>query len=456
MKKYFIILLPLSFINYAAGQVDSLWTKTFGGDGYDEGTSVQQTSDNGYIISGFTESFGNGSIDAWLIKTNTNGDTIWTKTFGGDGYDGATFVQQTSDSGYIFTGVINSNNNYPGWLGDIWLFKTDENGNQEWNHSFDFGDYDFPKYIEQTDDLGYLIVGSADSYGVQYPDILVIKTDENGTEEWHKIIGTEEDWESGYNGHETNDGGFIILGSKYSEPWLIKLNSQGDVEWQNIYETNYNDDWYGFDVITNSNGSYYIICQNLIKTDLLGNIIWMNENIKGGSIELTNDGNYAILDNYGYGNTGLVKIDYNGQIQWQNQDIIGINFEMNNDNSFAILKNYDSNILLIKTTSDETMESTSNVNIPVFFNFHQNYPNPFNPVTTLRYDLPEAAMVNITIYDMMGRIVKNLVSSQQNAGYKSIQWDATNNTGQPVSAGLYLYTIQAGQYQQTKKMVLLK
>jgi arabinogalactan endo-1,4-beta-galactosidase len=85
-----------------------------------------------------------------------------------------------------------------------------------------------------------------------------------------------------------------------------------------------------------------------------------------------------------------------------------------------------------------------------------NYPNPFNPVTTLQYDLPEDAMVNITIYDMMGRVVSNLVSSQQNAGYKSIQWDATNNTGQPVSAGLYLYTIQAGDYIQTKKMVLLK
>jgi hypothetical protein len=94
--------------------------------------------------------------------------------------------------------------------------------------------------------------------------------------------------------------------------------------------------------------------------------------------------------------------------------------------------------------------------IPSTFAIHQNHPNPFNPVTTLQYDLPEDAMVNITIYDMMGRVVSNLVSSQQNAGYKSVQWNATNNKGQPVSAGLYLYTIQAGNYTQTKKMVLLK
>ena len=94
--------------------------------------------------------------------------------------------------------------------------------------------------------------------------------------------------------------------------------------------------------------------------------------------------------------------------------------------------------------------------IPEQFSLHQNYPNPFNPVTTLQYDLPEDGFVNITIYDMMGRVVSNLVSSQQNAGYKSVQWNATNNAGKPVSAGLYLYTIEAGEFRQVRKMVLLK
>jgi hypothetical protein len=94
--------------------------------------------------------------------------------------------------------------------------------------------------------------------------------------------------------------------------------------------------------------------------------------------------------------------------------------------------------------------------IPNVYILGQNYPNPFNPVTTLRYDLPEDALVNITIYDIMGKIVNNLVSNQQNAGYKSIQWNATNSAGQPVSAGLYFYTIEAGEFRQTRKMVLLK
>ena len=94
--------------------------------------------------------------------------------------------------------------------------------------------------------------------------------------------------------------------------------------------------------------------------------------------------------------------------------------------------------------------------LPITYNLHNAYPNPFNPVTSLRYDLPEDGIVNIAVYDMMGRIVKTLVNSSQTAGYKSIKWNATNDRNEPVSAGLYLYTIQTGEFRETKKMVLLK
>ena len=93
---------------------------------------------------------------------------------------------------------------------------------------------------------------------------------------------------------------------------------------------------------------------------------------------------------------------------------------------------------------------------PSGFSFITNYPNPFNPVTTIRYDLPENAFVNITIFDMMGRQVSKLVSSHQTSGYKSVRWNATNDRGFPVNAGIYLYRIDVGQFRQTKKMVLLK
>ena len=107
-----------------------------------------------------------------------------------------------------------------------------------------------------------------------------------------------------------------------------------------------------------------------------------------------------------------------------------------------------------------TVFDNSNVAITRIDNFSfdniYNYPNPFNPVTILRYDLPEDGFVNITIYDMLGNVINQLVNEVQNSGYKSIQWDATNTQGQSVSAGVYFYTIEAGDFRQTKKMILLK
>ena len=104
----------------------------------------------------------------------------------------------------------------------------------------------------------------------------------------------------------------------------------------------------------------------------------------------------------------------------------------------------------------ESVSISDQDKIPTSFAVHQNHPNPFNPTTTLRYDLPEDALVNITIYDIMGRSIRSLVNSRQTAGYRSIQWNATNNLGEPVSAGMYIYMIQAGEFRQTRKMVLLK
>jgi flagellar hook assembly protein FlgD len=93
---------------------------------------------------------------------------------------------------------------------------------------------------------------------------------------------------------------------------------------------------------------------------------------------------------------------------------------------------------------------------PESYTLHQNYPNPFNPVTTISYDIPEDALVNVTIYNMGGEVVKTLINQTQTSGYKSIQWNATNTVGQAVSAGLYLYRIHAGDFIMSKKMVLLK
>ena len=127
-------------------------------------------------------------------------------------------------------------------------------------------------------------------------------------------------------------------------------------------------------------------------------------------------------------------------------------------------------ILISESGNEYTLEGTGEITIssaekfvlnrepviPVTFTLHQNFPNPFNPITNLRYDLPEQAQVTLTIYDLMGREVIQLVNTTQEAGYRSVQWDATDSFGKPVSAGVYLYQIRAGEFVQTRKMILLK
>jgi hypothetical protein len=112
--------------------------------------------------------------------------------------------------------------------------------------------------------------------------------------------------------------------------------------------------------------------------------------------------------------------------------------------------------LTVGVNASDAVLSIDEELLPEVYALHQNYPNPFNPITTLRYDLPENSLVNIIIYDIMGREVKTLVNTTQDAGFKSVIWNATNDYGKPVSAGVYLYKIQAGKFVQTKKMVLMK
>ena len=168
-----------------------------------------------------------------------------------------------------------------------------------------------------------------------------------------------------------------------------------------------------------------------------------------GGLTLTSYSGVMANSNSG---ASVVPGDHANSLLWQkvnSGDMPQNNPDLNSDEVDLIAQWIDEGALEVQLSIiDETL--------PVTYNLQNAYPNPFNPVTTLQYDLPEDALVNITIYDMMGRVIKTMVNSQQNAGFKSIQWNATNNLGQPVSAGLYLYTIEAGKFRQTKKMVLLK
>ncbi|MDC0480576.1 endonuclease, partial [Candidatus Marinimicrobia bacterium] len=146
------------------------------------------------------------------------------------------------------------------------------------------------------------------------------------------------------------------------------------------------------------------------------------------------------------------------------ESICDLNMNWSDPNNFNISENQlcppypecIENYVGEQDTSNCEQVSIIDETFPITYKLYNAYPNPFNPVTTIRYDLPENAFVNIRIYDLKGRSVNTLVSKEQTAGYKAIKWAGVDDKGQPVSAGLYLYTIQAGEFRQTKKMVLLK
>ena len=166
------------------------------------------------------------------------------------------------------------------------------------------------------------------------------------------------------------------------------------------------------------------------------------------------DGQYGTTNGNDWGeeDNGLSTIENNltwNLVWWETQFIQGDYITIEYLGPLSIEDIY------VFNPNDGLYSNNDNI-IPTDYSLNQNYPNPFNPVTTFQYDLPEDALVNITICDIMGRVVKTLINDQQTAGYKSLHWNATNDAGSPVSAGIYLYMIQAGDFRQTKKMILLK
>jgi hypothetical protein len=228
------------------GNGDEQWNNTFGGELTDGGFVVRQTDDGGYIITGWVDSFGSGAHDVWLIKTDSNGDEMWNKTFGGADKDSGHDVQQTSDGGYIIIGYTNSYGDYDR---DFWLIKTDSSGNEDWNKTFEGADcYSGIEFMGHSGGMsvrqitdGYIMVGVTDaSYGNGPLSVLMIETDSNGDELWNKTFGGSS-YDEGYWINETSDGGYIISGGtlSYGPPgtngWLIKTDSDGNEDWNKTF-----------------------------------------------------------------------------------------------------------------------------------------------------------------------------------------------------------------------------
>lgn len=332
------------------------FVRTYGGSKWDEGSSVQQTTDGGYIITGSTGSFGNDNDDVWLFKTDSEGNEEWNKTYGGSSYNGGRSVLQTNDGGYIISGNKGIN---------LLLMKTDFDGNEEWNQTFGGNRDDIGRSVQQTTDGGYIITGSTESNGNGFSDIWLIKTDSKGVEQWDHTFGERDD-DFASSVQQTADGGYIVTGGTESfgngegDVWLIKTDSNGNEKWNKTFGGSKWDE--GQSVRQTTDGGYIITGWTssfgngggdvwLIKTDSEGNKEWVKtfggEGLDiGHSVQPTNDGGYIIIGLTGSFGKGLfdiwlIKTDSDGNEQW-NQTYGGLN----NDVGFSVQPTEDGGYII--------------------------------------------------------------------------------------------------------------
>jgi hypothetical protein len=471
-------IISFLFIISSASFSQITFQKTYGGVLDDEANAVVQTDDGGFIAVGYTKSFGAGNRDFYIIGTGPDGDTIWTKTFGGPAYDVARDIIKADSGQYLIGGCVNS---FGAGKGDFYLIKIDGDGNELWaktigtedneylfrlrktsdggfimcGYTEDFfeykyyivktnsqGDtlwtkaYDFgvAHWIEQTNDGGYILMVYQDAIPIIQYGFYLVKLDEDGDIIWTRSYGSELTWVIGYAVQQTTDGGYIMAGrvddygAGGSDLFILKTNSDGDSLWSKTYGGT--SDERAFTLIKTSDGGYLV-------------------------------GGYTSTFGAGFFDVYLVKIDQNGDSLWTRTygtdwQEMAYDIKETSDGGYVVAgytQHGSFDAYLVKTNQYGLITGLNDSESPVAesFGLLQNYPNPFNPSTTFRYSIPQTSKVVITVYDILGNEIATLMDEEKSVGTYELIWNAEN-----LSSGIYFYQLKAGNFFQTRKMILLK
>lgn len=489
---YFMVLFIISYFSYLpATEPDTLWTRTFGGDSSDIGYQVQQTIDSGFVIVGETKSFGAGNTDVYLIRTDSNGDTLWTKTFGGTFYDRGNSVQQTSDGGFIIVGETSS---FGAGNADVYLIRTNSNGDTLWIKTYGGDDSDRGYSIQKTSDDGFIIAGETKSFGAGYYDAYLIRTNSNGDTLWTKTYGGTGDDHS-YSIYQTNDSGFVVAGQKEAfsaidpdniDAFLIRLNSNGDTLWTKTYDaTDYDVGYsvqqtnYGGFIIT---GSIYDVDATtedvyLIHTNSNGDTIWTRTfggySMEAGScVKQTLNGEF-IISGYtwsigaGFYDVYLIRVDTEGSTLWE-QTYGGTEYDEGNsiqqtsDGGFIIAGATQSfgaggsDVYLIRldtiTTGIKKCNPANNFiadNYIVSFDYKNN-------LISIHYGVPYSSSVKIEAYDIQGKLVNKIVDKFLQKGYYSVKWDTKQGNNKSLAGGVYFLKLSVNGFALSRKVTIVR
>ena len=500
-----------------------IWAKHFGGIQSDELRDVSITQDGRILAVGQNASFGAGAKDYPVIKFTSDGNIEWAKAYGNVWEEFGGTIILLDDGNYAFLGATDISGSYS--IRPL-LFKTDSLGNLMWAKIYAGYSEDWGRYAIKTQSGGFLLVGDTRSYGLGGSrDIYVIKTDSDGNVEWAKAYGGNGD-ESGYGATQDNDGNYVISGFTNSigmggyDALLMKITSTGDLIWFYTYG-GFSDD-YAYKMVQTSDSGYVMVGGRnsnslgdedilLIKVDKFGSSTCQhgpfNPNVFNISnltainynLYTSNDISYAdiqlstITPNTAQNFIcGIVPVELKSfNYQFENHNVVlewKTATEINNHGFEVERKANEGEWITIgfvegKGTSTETLDykyvddlfgvnskkvfyrlkqidfngqfeysSEVEVNIPpAVFRLEQNFPNPFNPSTKIRFGLPVEAYTSLRIYNFLGECVEELLNEVREAGYYEVEFNTDN-----LSSGIYFYSLISGKFQETKKMMLLK
>lgn len=492
-----VVMLMLVANLFSQGP-DTLWTRTYGGEHDDCCYSVIENSNGEYILAGWTRSFGTGGKDVYLLKIDVNGDTVWTRTYGGVNDDEGRYVQETLDNGYIIAGSTES---FGAGASDMYLIKTYANGDTIWTTTCGMLYSEYGYSIQQTSDSGYIITGRISSFSVGGFDVFLVKLDEDGNILWAKFIG-DIGWDVSYSVEGTSDGGYIIGGSTLMngsdwDVYLVKTDADGDTMWTKTYG---GMEWdVGFEIQETSDTGFILVGMTessgagsfdiyLIKVDSLGNTLWTRTHgdvgwDEGYSVQQISDGGYILVgatESLGEGDFDIYfsRTYPNGYALWTeiyggDEHDVGYSVKETSDSGYIIAgktKSFGSglyDVYLIKTQPDlgiEEQESHSKEYIP----FLEVFPNPFRKRVNIKYCIEQSAEgIELKIYDVSGRLVKGIslptayspgLAPRSGAGLLPtvITWDGLDNRRERVSGGVYFLKIISGDVKITRKLMMIQ
>lgn len=481
MTKWFLLVFALFPVtNVLAQAPDTLWLRSYAGwPKTSEGWQVIETQDAGLALVGTIHQSGNDYSDVIVIKTNANGDTLWTRIYGDTLDDEGRSIKETSDQGFIIAGFTNS---FGEGDTDIYLIKTDSLGNIIWTRILGDTLDQEARSIELTPDGGYILTGWSFT-GDGREDIYIIKTDSLGNQEWSRTCG-DFNYQRGWSIANTSDSGFVIAGwndnnRSYSQLYVLKSNADGDTIWsqtfgnpasseeaRSIIETTD-----GYIMVGDSAGTDGYCDAVIIKLNQNGQPIWVylvTNQYMANSVALTRAGN-IIAAGFGFYESNyeafVVKINSAGERLWVRVvhsppfyygDYYARSIIQTSDGGYVFTgkmgaRNLPS-ILLVKLRSDENQNDVRpNVTLPSLVDLYPNYPNPFNAQTSITYSLSQTGPVTLAIYNLLGQRVAMLAEGRQEAGEHRVIWEAG-----ACPSGVYFAKLEAGGETKNIKIVLMK